>query len=207
MRLLDAFCGAGGCSVGYYRAGFTDIVGVDVNHQKRYPFDFVQGDAIGYIHAHGHEFDMIHTSPPCQVYSVTKHLSNGTHPDLVDETRAALEWVGKPYVIENVPGASLINAPLLLCGSMFDLALIRHRYFENNKGIWIPPRPCSCQSLFCNSGPGDYSSFANGATAISDGRIAMGIGWMTGKELSQAIPPAYTEYVGRKMIELIGPQI
>ena len=213
-KLLDLFCGAGGCSVGYHRAGF-DVVGVDLHPQKNYPYEFIQADALEYVAAHGQEYDAIHASPPCQVYSVTASLSTGSHPDLVDPVRKLLEASNKSYVIENVAGAPLVGAPLLLCGSMFELALIRHRYFENNIGLWIPPRPCTCSGLFTHSGHGQYSAFENGATAIcvvgndyktSDGKTAMGIDWMTGKELSQAIPPEYTEYIGRFLIKAVADE-
>ena len=220
--LFDLFCGAGGCSVGYSNAGF-DVVGCDSEPQKRYPFDFLQMDALEALRRllNGEsllfgdrlitlaDISAIHTSPPCQVYSVTAHLSNGTHPDLVEPVRDLLVETGKPYVIENVPGAPLIGAPLLLCGSMFGLALVKHRYFENNIHLWLPPHPCLCSGLYTHSGHGQFSAFASGATAIcvagndydaEDGRTAMGIDWMTKKELSQAIPPAYTEYVGRFLI-------
>lgn len=104
-RLLDLFCGAGGCSAGYDRAGF-DVTGVDVVPQPRYPFAFHQGDALEYVAAHGHEYDAIHASPPCQSYTPLRALSpDKEYPDLVAVTRAALEATGRPWVIENVPGA------------------------------------------------------------------------------------------------------
>lgn len=209
LRLLDAFCGAGGCSVGYSRAGF-DVVGVDINPQPNYPFEFRQGDALEFIAAHGHEFDVIHASPPCQAYSVLKHLTTKDSPELVEEVRDLLFATGKPFVIENVPGAPLDN-PLVLCGSMFGLPLIRHRLFECRPALWFPPGPCQCKHLYTHAGNG-VSSFGNGATAISvaghnyradDGRLAMGIDWMTRSELSQAIPPAYTEYIGRQLLKAL----
>ncbi len=146
---------------------------------------------------------------------MTKGLSNGKHPDLVGVTRDTLMALGKPYVIENVPGAPLIN-PIKLCGTMFDLRVIRHRLFETAPVLWWPPRPCQhwgktnssvrkpngvrklwsfddCE-LLCVTGKG---------FRVSDGRLAMGIDWMTGKELSQAIPPAYTEWLGREILKQI----
>ena len=207
--LLDTFCKAGGCSVGYYRAGF-DVVGVDIEPQPRYPYKFIQADALEFIAEHGHKYDAIHASPPCQVYSVTAPQSNGNHPDLVEPVRDLLATTGKPYVIENVPGAPLEN-PLILCGTMFGLKVIRHRLFECNPPIWFPPATCQCKDAYTASHRG-YSSFENGATHISvvgnnyaadDGREAMGIDWMIRAELSQAIPPAYTEYIGRFLIEAV----
>ena len=132
-KALDLYCKAGGTSMGLHRAGF-EVTGVDIEPQKRYPFEFVLGDALEYCAQHGHEFDLVVAGPPCQLYSVTASLSNGNHPDLVGPTREALIATGKPYIIENVPGSPLIN-PLVLCGTMFGLALIRHRLFENNIGL------------------------------------------------------------------------
>lgn len=212
MRLLDLFCGAGGAAMGYYRAGFNDIVGVDIQYQKSYPFEFQQADALEFLERHGHEFDVIHASPPCQTYSVTAPLSNGKYPDLVSAVRESLRAAGRPYIIENVPGAPLIN-PVLLCGTMFGLPLIRHRLFETMPVIWFSLATCACSGLYTASHRG-WSSFQNGATAITvvgnnfaadDGRKAMGIDWMTGRELSQAIPPVYTEWIGRQMLLLLLP--
>ena len=219
MKLLDLFCGAGGAAMGYYRAGFTEIIGVDIVPQPRYPFRFVEADALKYlvslIEAGAiSEFDMIHASPPCQGYSrATRHLSNGNYQNLIPETRKLLIKTGLPYVIENVPGAPCVN-PIVLCGTMFGLPLIRHRLFECNPTVWFPPAVCRCSHLCTNSktSEGQLSSFGRGATAICvagsiylkrDGEIAMGIDWMTKKELSQSIPPAYTEWLGSYMIRAV----
>ncbi len=200
--------------MGYHRAGF-DVVGVDIKRQKRYPFEFVQADAIEYILAHGHEYDIIHASPPCQFYSVTAPLSNGNHPDLVGPTRVALLEVGKPYVIENVVGAPLIN-PLMLCGTMFGLRVQRHRLFEIwPNPIWFPPHPCKHDGLATGnhlrrSGdtrtPGfkdgyNFITVAGNNYLVADGQLAMDIDWTTKAELSQAIPPAYTEWIGKQLME------
>lgn len=209
MRLLDLYCGAGGAAVGYHRAGFTDIVGVDNRPQPQYPFTFVQADALEYVAAYGVEFDLIHASPPCQFYTVIKSLHEGrVYPDLILATRLALDKTEVPYIIENVPGAPLVN-PLTLCGTMFGLKLIRHRLFECSTPVWFAPFACSCASLYTGSHRG-FSSFANGATAIcvaghnfllKDGRVAMGIDWMSSTELAQAIPPCYTEWLGGQMLK------
>ena len=125
--------------MGYHRAGFTEIVGVDNRPQKNYPFTFVQGDALEYLAAHGAAFDVIHASPPCQKYTTLRGMWNHKpdHPDLVDPTRQLLRALGKPSVIENVPGAPLRRGAVMLCGTMFGLGtadgraeLRRHRYFE-----------------------------------------------------------------------------
>jgi DNA (cytosine-5)-methyltransferase 1 len=208
IRILDGCCCAGACSEGYARAaeelGFEcEITGVDIEPQKRYPFMFIQGDIIQHIKEHGHYYDFIHCSFPCQKYSITKSLHSNEHPDLIDVGREALIATGKPYVIENVPGAPLKNY-VELCGSMFGLKVIRHRLFECNPRIDFPPFSCNCSGTTMSHRGGD-SSFANGAKNITvaghsfkveDAKIAMGIDWMIGKELAQAIPPAYTHWLG-----------
>lgn len=210
MRLLDLYCGAGGAAMGYHRAGFDDITGVDIEPMPHYPFRFVQADALEYLAAHGSEYDVIHASPPCQAYSVTASLPNvGDYPDLIVATRNGLRDVGKPYIIENVVGAPLINA-IVLCGSMFGLSLIRHRAFETEPPVYFVPMTHSCKHLYTGSHRG-CSSFKNGALAITvtgnnypliDGLQAMGIDWMTTRdELSEAIPPAYTEWIGKRILE------
>ena len=117
MKLLDLFSCASSVAAGYAQAGF-EVTGVDIDDQPRYPFDFVKGDALEYVREHGHEFDAIHASPPCQAFSKTKTLHTNEHPDLIDPTRQALEESGKPYVIENVVGAPLID-PIKLTGQHF----------------------------------------------------------------------------------------
>jgi len=205
MNLLDLFCCAGGAAMGYYQSGlFDNITGVDNKPQKRYPFNFVEGDALNFLKQNGGDFDIIHASPPCQAYSVTKSLHNNNYPMLIDELRSILIKLDKPYIIENVPGSPLHN-PVVLCGSMFDLPLIRHRNFELSYHFKRPiTPPHKCKNLFTHSGHGQFSSFENGATAIcvaghnfkvADGKIAMGIDWMIGRELAQAIPPVYTKWL------------
>jgi DNA (cytosine-5)-methyltransferase 1 len=133
-KLLDLFCGAGGCSVGYARAGF-DVVGVDNMPHPDYPFPMFVADAIEFIEdgwIEAGNFDAVHASPPCPRYSVaTPSAARDKHPDLVAPVRELLRATGLPYVIENVPGAPL-DTPILLCGSMFDLGVRRHRLFETN---------------------------------------------------------------------------
>ncbi len=208
-RLLDLFCCEGGAGMGYHLAGF-DVVGVDIVAQPRYPFAFVQADALEYVAAHGHEFDAIHASPPCQGYSVTKSIHGKNYPLLVDAVRDALEATGKPYVIENVPGAPLPNA-IELCGVMFGLKVYRHRLFETKPFILAPVHMPHPPGATTNSA-GAYSSFANGATHISvaghnfcrrDAEQAMEIDWMTKYGLAQAIPPAYTEYIGGYLLSAV----
>ena len=207
MRLLDLFCGAGGCAVGYHRAGFAEIVGVDLRPQPRYPFAFVQGDALEYLATHGHEFDAVHASPPCQRYSIGRHIhaSGERHPDLVAPTRAALERTGRSWVIENVMGAPVEG--VMLCGLMFGLRVLRHRIFETSFPCVAPPHPKHPRGNLTNACQG-YSTGANGFVCVAGhnfvreaGAKAMGIDWMkTRYELAQAIPPAYTEFVGRRLL-------
>jgi DNA (cytosine-5)-methyltransferase 1 len=139
MKLLDLYCGAGGAAMGYHRAGF-EVVGVDINPQKHYPFEFHQGDAIEYLREQGKEFDVIHASPPCQRYSKSvKKINRKNHPDLIFNTRTQLITSCRPYIIENVPGSPLIN-PIVLCGTMFGLDVKRHRLFESNAILTNPPQ-------------------------------------------------------------------
>lgn len=212
LRLLDLFCGAGGAGMGYNRAGF-DVTGVDIQPQPHYPFRFVQADALEYLAAHGHEYDAIHASPPCQAYSNIRNLVEarwGTkdYPDLVEPTRELLRQTGKIYIIENVPGAPLIN-PIMLCGEMFGLRVFRHRLFEVSIFLLAPPHPRHPKNSTTNAYRGQ-SAFEFGATHISvaganfrlaDAKSAMGIDWMTTRrEISQAIPPAYTQWIGEQVL-------
>ena len=210
MRLLDLFCGAGGAGTGYHCAGFA-VTGVDIAPQPRYPFAFIQADALDYVRRHGREFDVIHASPPCQAYSAARAIRGREHPDLVAATRDALLEVNRPFVIENVPGAPLIN-PLTLCGTMFGLRVIRHRLFEVwPEPVWFPPAPCCHDGKATGAGGAgvtrgfatghSYITVAGNSYLIADGRAAMGIAWMTRRELSQAIPPAYTEWLGCRIME------
>lgn len=208
LKLLDLYCGAGGAAMGYSRAGF-DVVGVDIKPKPRYPFEFHQGNAIDFLKRHCHEFDAIHASPPCQRYSVASKSHNGkadTHPDLVAPTRAALKRTGLPWIIENVMGAPLVN-PVVLCGTMFDgLRVIRHRQFESNIELAAPkckPHPL-CYTVDKRKphyGKLDEMTafvMVNGGGNCSKAAAAdaMGIDWMTKTEMNDAIPPAYTEFLG-----------
>jgi len=224
-RLLDLYCKAGGAGMGYHRAGW-EVVGVDIEPQPHYPFEFHQSDALVYLAEHWKEFDAIHASPPCQRYS---SMTNGrwkdrvnTHPDLVEPTRELLKRTGLPYIIENVVGAPLIN-PTMLCGSMFGLQskagnpLYRHRLFETSFAAGLTP-PCqhskasaigvygggqnpsrrkTLPAVAVYGHSGGTSKRGDATFGIDARREAMGIDWMTGDELSQAIPPAYTEYIAQ----------
>ena len=206
-RLLDAFSGAGGAARGYQLAGFH-VTGVDIRPQPRYVGDaFVQGDAIAYIREHGHEYDAIHASPPCQAFTRAGHLRSAQGgachvPDLIAPTRAALVASGRPWVIENVAGAPLL-APQALCGSAFGLRVRRHRLFEMG-GFWFLVPPCRHREQ--GRPVGVYHRLADevphgGRTArtLAEAREAMGIAWMEWDELKEAIPPAYTSLIGAQL--------
>ena len=208
-RLLDLFSGAGGAAVGYHRAGF-DVTGVDIKPQPRYPFKFVQADALEYVAEHGHEFDFIHASPPCQKFSAYRRSmperGDEHYVNLIPDTRAALIASGLPYVIENVPGAPLIE-PMMLCGSSFSLDVRRHRLFESN--LFLLGQPCNhaWQTPRFDRGSRHIRPNDRCTVAVGEWRIplklqqqAMGIDWMSVSELSQAIPPAYTEYIGEQLL-------
>ena len=201
-RLLDLFCGAGGAAVGYHRAGF-DVVGVDIAPQNSYPFEFHQADAL----AHPLDgFDAIHASPPCQSFTAYRrkgHGVGGGYPDLIPQTRARLEASGLPYVIENVYGAPLRGA-VMLCGSSFGLDVRRHRYFESNIQLEAPP--CDHAWQMPRFAPASNRTNQRRTVEVGVWRIplsvqsdAMGIDWMTLRELSEAIPPAYAEHIGRQL--------
>jgi DNA (cytosine-5)-methyltransferase 1 len=208
-RLLDLCCGAGGTSVGYHRAGF-EVVGVDIKPQPHYPFDFMQGDALLAFEMPGwlDTFDVIHTSPPCQGYS-SKTFDRSPHPRLIGELRDRLARTGVPYVIENVEGARThMVEPVTLCGSSFGLDVRRHRLFESNVPILGEPCRHAAQPprhLVYDHGRWYLSRTVpvfgtGGGKAAEHWAAAMGIDWMTREELSQAIPPAYTEHIGQQLI-------
>jgi DNA (cytosine-5)-methyltransferase 1 len=205
-RCLDLFCGAGGGAMGYHRAGF-EVTGIDIKPQPRFPFSFVQADALEFLGmANLARFSLIHASPPCQAYSRARVLHGREHPDLVPAVRAALERTGKPYVIENVPGAPLIH-PVLLCGLHFGLKVFRHRLFETDGWLLSMPhvphgdRRIGRDGFCCPAGHGESGRVRVPADhrCMQCWRAAMGIDWMTRAELAQAIPPAYTQWIGEQL--------
>lgn len=211
MRLLDLFCGAGGATKGYQRAGFY-VVGVDIRPQPHYCGDeFIQMDVSQYGPRllEIRDFDVVHASPPCQSYSKTRAILRGKgltprYEPLIDETRALLQWSGVPWVIENVPGAPLRH-PLVLSGQMFGLRVIRRRLFESSLLLMVPDVPAP------DGGTNSHHGYSRGAAYVTvgghnynvaEGKAAMGIDWMTRDELNEAIPPAYTEYIGRQLLQV-----
>jgi DNA (cytosine-5)-methyltransferase 1 len=213
-RLLDLFCGAGGAAMGYFRAGF-DVTGVDIKPQPRYPFSFVQGDALEYVKAHGHEYDVIHASPPCQPFSSMRHVNGGTSvEDLLRPTQSLLRTWVKPFVIENVEGAPIIVSQpelfsplngIIICGSGLGLRiegrgyLRRHRLFESNVPLANVPCRHRGRALGVYGGGGIVNERHNTGSA-EERRIIMGMPWANRDECAQAIPPAYTEFIGRQLL-------
>lgn len=209
MRILDLFCGPGGAGMGYHQAGH-EVVGVDIENQPNYPFEFHQSDALDQ-RVPWHEFDAVHASPPCQLFSAYRRKGYGVGSqalNLIPQTRAILAATGLPYVIENVEGArSELRDPTRLCGSMFNLAVQRHRLFETNwftglwpgcnHGIWTPRYPAAT-----NRNRNSRCTVEIGVWRIplQTQRDAMGVHWdVTLKELSQMIPPAYTREIGERL--------
>lgn len=215
MKMLDLFCSAGGAAMGYHRASddcgfiFDEIVGVDINPQPHYPFEFIKADVMSLPIEWFKQFDLIHASPPCQGYIQRNKNLDTSHPKLINEVRAMLVASGVPYVIENVEGAPLRD-PVRLCGTLFGLPLLRHRLFESSMRLEAPR--CHHEGTVAS---GDYAAvYAFGGKGHRHGRgkrdaspapgpawdRAMGINWMTPRELTQAIPPAYTQFIGSQFI-------
>lgn len=214
MKLLDLFCGAGGSGRGYRNAGFH-VTGVDYHTQPRYAGDlFVYADAYEWVAGNAWAFDIIHASPPCQRYSTLAGRTGRGYPDSIARTRELLQATGKPWIIENVPDAPL-NNPIVLCGTHFDLHaqtgdtirwLRRHRHFESPLPLEEPYGECGCDvvpigGVYGNGGGGEQ---ARGYKFTSEqAREAMEIDWMTRRELSQAVPPAYTTFIGFQLRRLL----
>lgn len=222
-RLLDLFCGAGGAAVGYHRAGF-EVVGVDISPQPRYPFEFIQADALEFMDTNGWVgFDAIHASPPCPGYSRLRHLPwlrGREWPLLIPEVRLRLTQTGMPWVVENVMDAPLDG--VFLCGLMFGLPVYRHRLFESSEFVMAPGHPSHeivigrgrhvndrrKGTLNSGSSRGAWGNqhivtVAGGQFRKADGSAALGIDWMTKRELANAIPPAYTEWIGHQLLSVL----
>ena len=206
-------------SEGYRRAGF-EVVGLDYKRQPDYPFEFHQGDAIAFVREHGHKFDFIHASPPCQRYTHGNVAGNQAekHPDLIAPTREALQELGKPYVIENVSRAPLLD-PLVLCGTMFDLTTIdddgvklylqRHRLFESNIPLSAPKKCVHPRGVQWAGSYGGARRDKHDARNVRHGGYVpskekqqelLGIDWMSESRMYQAIPPAYAEHIGMQVL-------
>lgn len=235
-RALDLFCCAGGASMGLHRAGF-EVVGVDIERHKSYPFPMVIADALRPPFDLS-AFDLIWASPPCQAYTAMQNINTRApkrdHPKLIEPVREMLKASGRHYIIENVPGAPLVD-PIMLCGSMFGLRVRRHRLFECSfwtlqphcqhnlehepTPVWGDSRPSRQEvrrarrarlSSIAVYGdhpqtPGDKTMRVNRARTLREGQEAMGIDWMDWRPLTQAIPPAYSEFLGRAALAHIKP--
>ena len=229
-KLLDLFCGAGGAAMGYHRAGF-EVVGVDNKPQPHYPFEFILSDALHIMdnllrgvplfrkegEYYLQDFCAYHASPPCQDYAVTRSIPNrdsSKYPRLIDPIRVKIEATGKPFVIENPPPAPLFN-PITLCGSMFGLRTRRHRLFECHPPIYFLPfghdhsgrvkTPGNGKSLNIyvkDDDPGNVT-VAGHLFSLKAGSRALDIDWMNRDELAEAIPPAYTEYIGKYLLQVV----
>jgi DNA (cytosine-5)-methyltransferase 1 len=211
-HLLDLFCCAGGAAMGYHQAGF-EVVGVDIRPQPRYPFHFIQQDVMLFDEAERfgflQSFDAIHASPPCQDYSPLKALSpHKTYPDLIAATRTMLDETGVPYVIENVMSAPLVKErSIVLCGSMFGLRTYRHRRFESRIALTAPEHPKHTVLTATKQRKARWAEGWNvsitGDVGTYVGPEAMGVDWMNGDELCEAIPPAYTRHIGEQLIAFL----
>jgi DNA (cytosine-5)-methyltransferase 1 len=223
FKLLDLFCKAGGCSAGYAKAGF-EVTGVDINPQPNYPFTFIQADALEILRDKEFisQFDAIAASPPCQFHSKAKGLSMarnggsyGEHLDLIPETRQLLIESRKPYIIENVAGSTLENS-IKLFGSQFkNLYTQRERWFESNILLTEPQEPKrKMKTPAAGNGMGEDGSISivgsGGVRGMNAKQITLywgfamgGIDWMNRAELAEAIPPAYTEFLGKQLIEYL----
>ena len=197
--------------MGYHRAGF-DVVGVDIKPQRHYPFPFILADALQYVAEHGREYDAIHASPPCQAYSSMRHRWGREYPDLVASVRLLLIDSRCPYVIENVSGAPLLD-PIILCGLNFGLRVYRHRHFECSlflprlahpahhrwQGEKLTPQGRTVRGT-------DFVTVTGSGGSLPERESAMGIDWMDNRGLSQAIPPAYTQYIGQQLRWAMGTE-
>lgn len=204
MKILDLFCCCGGMSKGFAEADHHEITGVDITDDHQYPFNFIHSDVFDLSLDFLQQFDFIHASPPCQQYSfATKGIRNKgkKYPDLVAKTRQLLLKIDKPFIIENVIGAP-VRKDIMLCGQMFGLRVLRHRIFETHGFTVLQPPHERHRPAFCKG----YSYYATIAGHGGEGfsyrleewQKAIGIDWITNKKhLTQAIPPAYAEYISR----------
>lgn len=210
-RALDLFCGAGGASMGLHRAGF-DVVGVDISHQPRYPFQFIHADATEVLADWAGMFDFVWASPPCQRWTphAQQHGTDDEHPDHIASTRDMLRRaMPRAWCIENVPRAPLRN-PVVLTGDMFGLNTYRRRHFECSFPVLAPPpgkpfgpktRPGSVTITGHSGGSSKRDGWSNGDKAAW--QAAMGIDWMLNREMAEAIPPAYGEFIGRQALRFL----
>lgn len=207
--LLDIGCRQGGATRGYQLAGFY-VIGVDIEAQPRYIGDeFVQADGLDILQQVatgqricGDRINAVHTSWPCQSYSLTQRIQDRDHPRLIEEGRDLLRATGLPYVQENVPGAPLLN-PTELCGAMFGLRTYRHRLFEANFPLSAPAHPEHGQQQIKMGRPvteGDFYQAVGNFSNVDYARRDMGVEWMTREGIRECIPPIYAEYAGNQLM-------
>lgn len=212
MRVVDLFCGAGGASEGYRRAGF-DVSGVDILDHSDYPFELTVMNALDWLKEPEKDVDIIHASPPCQAYTTMSNRWRGkggvadSHEELITETRELLIQWGGTYVIENVPGAKrYLRNPVTVTGGFFGLKVHRPRLFESNFPLVgaVSPSPDGVIGVYGALDGRRLYSRKDGTTqyaaqSIAQARQAMGIDWMSWEDLTEAIPPAYTEFIGGQL--------
>lgn len=194
--------------MGYYRAGFR-VIGVDKDPQPRFPFEFIQGDVFEVWDKLSHDEVAVYAaSPPCQGNTPLRHIHKKEYPQLIKPIRNLFKQTGKPYIIENTKDAKFEGDVLFLCGTMFGLDVIRHRYFENNFNLWIPPRPCRHHKrvVKCGRRPDllkQFHSLAGHFAGVPEAKIATGIDWMNQDGLRESIPPTYTEWIGKQLMRYL----
>lgn len=206
-KLLDLCCAQGGASAGYAQAGF-DVTGVDIKRQRRYPFTFHQADAVEFVKEHGHEYQVIAASPPCQAWSHCQRIRDNEHPDLIATVREVLVASGKPFIIENVEDARPVMVdPILICGAAFGLNTYRHRLFESNVDLVAPEHPVHTRSVVKMGRalePGDQYHAVGNFIGVDYVREDMQVPWMSRNGIREAVPPSYTEFLGRQLMEALG---
>ncbi|MEU7200106.1 SAM-dependent methyltransferase [Streptomyces sp. NPDC045470] len=212
LRVLDAFCCAGGMAMGFYLAGF-EVVGVDIEPQPDYPFTFCQGDAVDFISRFGADFDVIHGSPPCQAWTPLNAYNHKSYPELIAPAREAMRAAGRPYVIENVEAARCeLRGPVRLCGPMFGLRMYRHRLFETSFPLREPAHPthtavCT-RNCYLPTSERPFMTITGGRHSRAWQRAAaeaMGTPWITTiRGVCEAIPPAYARWIGEQFLALEG---
>jgi DNA (cytosine-5)-methyltransferase 1 len=205
MRILDLFCGQGGAGKGYAYAGF-EVVGVDIDPQPRYPFEFHQGDALDFFFDNWPAFDAVHASPPCQQFTRAQRIMKNEHPDFIGECRLWFDYYHKvPYVIENVVGAPMKDS-VMLCGQSFGLGTYRHRLFETSFPVTAPEHPVHVRKttkMGRRPQSGEMMHVVGNFTGVEQAKQAMGIDWMTRDGLREAIPPAYTHHIGNQLASFL----
>lgn len=207
LKLLDLYCCGGGAGYGYELAGF-EVTGVDIDPQPKHRGNFIQSDAIEFLMDNYKNYDVIHASPPCQEYSMSSkqfRIKGKKYPDLINKTRDALITIGKPYIIENVPGSPLVN-PITLCGTMFGMDTYRHRLFESNMNLTTPIHKKHVnKNAKMGRAPkeGEFIQYVGHFSGVKKVQEMTGLHWLGQYELAQSIPPQYTHYLGKQILNIL----